>query len=80
MYADPCYNVDNDITIEFYYKYASYKSAITGAMSTIKIFRVHFEMHVSKVFPYWEKEIIIRSSERVDYNKKELFDFRISDQ
>lgn len=71
------YNVDWDITIEFYYKTCQYKSKITGAIEDIKINRVHYEMVYSPVFPYWQKNIYIRSGQGVEYNKDELFNFGI---
>jgi len=71
------YNIDSDITIEFYYKYASFKSKISDVINTVKIKRVHTEQVVSKKFPYWETEIIIKSELNIEYNKNELFNFRI---
>lgn len=72
------YNVDYDITIEFYYKYASYKSPASGAVIDIKIKKVYVHRIVSKKYPYWERQEVIISDQGIEYDKKELHNFRIN--
>lgn len=70
------YNVDNDITIEFYYKTCQYKSKITGEIINIHIERVHYEM-IWHPIKHWVKTIYIKSVHTVIYEKDELFNFGI---
>lgn len=70
------YNVEHDITIEFYFKTCQYKSKITGEIVDIKINRVHYEMTWCPI-KHWVKEVFIRSGQGVEYNKDELFNFGI---
>lgn len=70
------YNVDNDITIEFYFKSARYKKS--PAKIRIAIKKVYFEMQYCPKYPYWMKKITVVSDNGIEYDKSELCDFKIN--